>query len=91
MGSAQERDANLAKHQIPFSSVRVCFEVPLLARRDRRFEYGEERSTALGLLDGVPVVVIYTKRSDRIRIISASKADRDERSRFEKALAARDR
>ncbi len=87
----RKSDVNSVKHRIPFSAVRVCFEGPLLARRDVRFHYGEERWTALGLLDGVPIVLIYTKRGERIRIISARKANRNERSRFERALAARGR
>jgi uncharacterized DUF497 family protein len=83
---------NAEELQIPFSMVPVVFEGPLLARRDLRHDYGEERWIAVGLLGHVPVVVVYTKRGHRIRIISARKANRRERERFQaRVLAARGR
>jgi uncharacterized DUF497 family protein len=84
--------ANAEERQIPFSKVPAVFQGPLLARRDNRRDYGEERWTAVGLLGQVPVVVVYTKRGHRIRIISARRANRRERQRFqERVLAPRGR
>ena len=83
---------NAEERQIPFSKVPVVFEGPLLARRDLRHDYGEERWVAIGLLGHVAVVVVYTKRGHRIRIISARRANRRERERFHaRVLAARGR
>jgi uncharacterized DUF497 family protein len=79
--------ANRAKHGIPFESVRSCFSGPLLVSADTRFEYGEARWLAIALLDVVPIVIAYTERKGRIRIISARKANRHERKIFEAHLA----
>ena len=76
------------ERQIPFSKVPVIFEGPVLARRDERHDYGEERWIAIGLLGHVPVVVVYTKRGHRIRIISARRANRRERERFRASVLA---
>jgi uncharacterized protein len=72
--------ANLAKHGIPLDLVPLAFEAPILSQRNDR--HGEERWLAIGLLDGVPIAFAYTKRGDRIRIISARKANRYERETY---------
>jgi uncharacterized DUF497 family protein len=83
---------NANERQIPFSKVPAIFEGPLLARRDVRHEYGGERWIAIGLIGHVPVIVVYTKRNHRIRIISARRANRHERERFQaQVLASRGR
>ncbi|WP_366556939.1 BrnT family toxin [Polynucleobacter sp.] len=50
----------------------------LLIEKDQRWDYGEERYQALGAVQGKIFVVIYTKRSSAIRIISARRANRRE-------------
>lgn len=80
--------ANAEERQIPFSAVPAVFEGPLLARRDERHDYGEARWVAVGLLGHVPVVIVYTKRGHRIRIISARRANRRERARFQARILA---
>jgi uncharacterized DUF497 family protein len=45
---------------------------------DDREDYGEERVVLLGMTDGSVLVVVYTERGSRIRIISARRADRYE-------------
>jgi uncharacterized DUF497 family protein len=42
---------------------------------DDRDDYGEERFTVIGLADGRLLLVAYTIREDRIRIISARGAE----------------
>lgn len=83
----QKSRANTAKHGIPFDVIPSCFEGPLLVRADTRFEYGEERWIAIGLMDVMPVTIVYTRRGENIRIISARKADRREREKFQAYLA----
>ena len=43
---------------------------------DERMDYGEERIEAIGIVDGVVLVVIYVERGEFIRLISARKATR---------------
>lgn len=75
-----KNDQNLSKHAIDFADAHLIFEKPLLTRVDDRFDYGEKRWIGLGKLDTVIVVVVFTKRRDRIRIISIRKANKQERS-----------
>jgi uncharacterized DUF497 family protein len=72
--------SNEAKHGIPLDVVQLCFELPLLARRSDRT--GEERWLALGSLEGAVIAFVYTKRGDTIRLISARRANRNERKRY---------
>lgn len=68
-----------------FAYVISVFKDPtLLVERDQRWEYGEERFQALGVLDGRVFVVIFTRRLRSIRIISARKANGREVKRYEK-------
>jgi uncharacterized DUF497 family protein len=54
---------------------------------DDRFDYGELRVYAIGLVNGVEVTVIYTDRDDdERRIISAWRAEPHERRTYWKAL-----
>lgn len=79
---------NLAKHGIPFELLPACFEGPMLAQVDDRFDDGETRWIAIAFLGDVPVVIAYTVDDERVRLISARKATRRERSRFAAFLAA---
>ena len=84
----QKREENIHKHGIDFYDVPMIFEGPMLIRLDHRHEYGEERWLAIGFLGPGAAVVVYVERkADTIRIISARKANRDERKRFENELS----
>jgi hypothetical protein len=61
----------------------VFIDPNLLIEKDQRWDYGEERFRALGLLDEKVFVVIYTKRPSVMRIISARRANRREVRRYE--------
>ena len=63
--------------------ISIFIDPNLLIERDQRWDYGEERFRALGLLDEKVFVVIYTKRPAAIRIISARRANRREVRRYE--------
>ncbi len=74
---------NLAKHGISFADACRIFEGPTLERVDDRFEYGELRVYAIGLVEGIEVTVIYTDTSENERrIISAWRAERSEREAY---------
>ena len=49
---------------------------------DARFDYGEERSTLLGLYNDLVLLVVFTGRGNRIRIISARRGERHEHDRY---------
>ena len=79
--------SNIRKHGFDFADAPEVFRGPLLARPDRREDYGEERWIAMGLLKHRVVVLAFAQQAeDVMRIISLRKADRNEREAFEKAL-----
>jgi hypothetical protein len=68
---------NLRKHRVSFPyATRVFLDPHRKERLDTRNEYDEERWTALGQVDEWGLVVVYTVRGSKVRLISARKADR---------------
>ena len=45
---------------------------------DAREDYGEERTILLGMSDGSILVVVYSEREERVRLISARRATKNE-------------
>jgi uncharacterized protein len=79
---------NIRNHQIDFADVSEMFESSMLIEPDDRFDYGEDRWLGIGFLgNGIAVVVWTERRGDVIRVISARRANRHERQRFEKYLS----
>lgn len=75
---------NLAKHGVTFETARKVFEDPFAVDiEDRSANYGEVRRRIVGLGNGLVLTVIYTERSEVIRIISARKATRAERKEYD--------
>jgi uncharacterized protein len=71
---------NLWWHHIAFEDAIRIFEGPTVERVDDRFDYGEVRVYAIGLVSGLEITVIYTERDDdERRIISAWRAEPHER------------
>jgi uncharacterized DUF497 family protein len=80
--------ANIAKHGIDFEDAIRIFDGPVLENSDSRRDYGERRIVAFGVVDDREVVVVYTMRSSRRRIISARRAYRSERKAYREAYPA---
>jgi uncharacterized DUF497 family protein len=53
---------NLELHGIAFEDAARIFEGPTVERVDDRFDYGERRVYAIGLVNGLEITVIYTDR-----------------------------
>jgi hypothetical protein len=49
---------NLADHGIAFEDAARIFQGPTLERVDDRFEYGEVRVYAIGIVNGIEITVI---------------------------------
>jgi uncharacterized protein len=75
---------NLNKHGIDFADAVSVFSDELaITIFDNRFE--EERFITIGIdLFSRILVVVYTMRDNEIRLISARKASKNERSQYEK-------
>jgi len=74
---------NLALHGIAFEDAKRIFEGPTVERVDDRFDYGETRVYAIGLVNGLEITVVYSDREDdERRIISAWRAEPHERRHY---------
>lgn len=79
--------ANIAKHGVGFATASRIFEGPVLSWTDEREDYGELREHSIGAVDGVLfLAVIHTERDGKCRIISARRANKRERERYEEAI-----
>ena len=78
----QKEKSNLEKHSISFNDAKKVFESVRFILVDTRMDYGEERIVTTGLIDKRLCVVVYTKRNDIIRIISARRANEREQRRY---------
>lgn len=86
----QKNQKNINKHGLDFSDAVRLFEHPMLIQFDGRDNYGEDRYSGIGFLEGRVVVVIYTEPDQsKIRIISLRKALSYERRQFEQFLKNR--
>lgn len=79
--------ANIGKHGIGFPVAARIFEGFVVSAADERTEYGELREISIGQI-GTEIVltVVHTDRNKVRRIISARRASRKERQRYEQAL-----
>ena len=80
-----KRESNLAKHGLDFAVALKLFTDYFMERLDTRQDYGEDRWVALGMIQGVTVVLVYTERNGKLRPISLRKATAQERSIYEHA------
>jgi len=74
---------NIQKHGISFERAKRIFSGKVLTRIDDRYDYGEVRKISSGLLEGtIIIVVVHTDRKDKTRIVSARKANKEEREAY---------
>jgi uncharacterized protein len=82
-----KNEINHAKHDIDFeSAIDVFYDLILLRRSDRN---NEERWTALGYADDRLIVVVFTRRGEIVRIISARRARKNEERDYHNAKMGR--
>ncbi len=80
-----KRLATLNKHGIDFIDAVEVFAQPHL-RLPARSDI-ELRATAIGIIDGIFIAVIYTMRGDVTRIVTVRRARRDERESYQAHVA----
>jgi uncharacterized protein len=73
---------NIAKHGLSLGDFRGFDEEPITVVDDR-FDYGEQRFQARGLIGGKAFCLIYTETADGIRVISFRRAHAKEMRRYE--------
>ncbi len=78
---------NVRLHGLAFEDAVRIFEGRTLEQLDDRFDYGEARIYAIGVVNGIEITVICTDVSEtERRIISAWKAERHEKEAYWKNL-----
>jgi hypothetical protein len=80
-------DANLIKHGISFDDASDIFYEPIILYPSDR--NNEERWVAVGALEDRLIAVIFTRRSNVIRIISARRARKHEKREYRNAKMGR--
>lgn len=82
-----KRQANVRKHDVDFEDAMEAFHGPMQIRLDQRYDYGEERWFGVGAWKGAPLFIVFTEPEEGVvRLISARKADKDERKKFEEEI-----
>ncbi len=76
---------NAAERGLPFDVAMALFDDPTLEGQDRRRDYGEVRIRAIGQVEGVVLVCVYTDRGTARRIISLRAAKEKERDAYRAA------
>jgi uncharacterized DUF497 family protein len=80
---AAKARANRRKHGVSFDQTKQAFRDPLgVEWIDESLVHGEERTILLAMADGILLVVVFTERGERIRLISARKATRHEQDLY---------
>ena len=77
---------NICKHGIDFNDVSEIFTSLRVTKTDSRKDQGEIRRITVGKIDDCTCVVVYTKRDDVIRAISARKANPRERRKHDELI-----
>ena len=80
----KKRLSNLAKHGIDFADATRVFDGPIRVKEELRRDYGEDRFSAVGEANRRLLYVVYTRRGDKIRMISEKRAGQDERKEYYK-------
>lgn len=79
----RKAESNLRKHGVPFHFATAVFlDENRLERLEANGNYEEDRWITVGLAGEFELTVVYTMRGERIRLISARKADRYEREAY---------
>ena len=78
----QKYDINRKKHDVSFElAAEVFFDENRIDDYDELHSDNEDRNKIIGLVEKV-LVVIYTERGEKIRLISARLANKKERDRY---------
>ena len=85
---SQKRLANLGKHGIDFEEAMLIFRGSVHIQMAHPGANGEKRYMAIGALGHRLIAVIFTRRGQGCRLISARRARKSERAAYRKAFPA---
>ena len=80
---AEKAAANWRNHGVPFDQAVKAYLDPFAVELiDEREDYGEERINLVGMCGDVLLHVTYTERGERVRLISARRAEKHEQDDY---------
>ena len=82
-----KRDETLRTRGLDFARCSEIFIAPHFTLEDDRYDYDEPRFITAGSLDNRMVVIVWTQRNEKRRIISLRKANVREKNFFKKYIA----
>ncbi len=77
----EKREKNIAKHGIDFLKATRLFDGSKIFTFSSS-KSSEERFGSVGIIDDVIITIIWTKRKDKIRIISVRRARNEEKRKY---------
>lgn len=80
--NGEKAKSNLRKHGVDFEFAKRFQFSTALERLDDRENYAEDRIVAIGFIGHTLFTLIYTERSDQIRVISLRKSTTTEIKRY---------
>ena len=81
-----KRDGNLTKHGVDFSQAEKFDFETSFTREDERDAYGEQRFVSIGMIKKRLHVMVWCYRGSTIRVISLRKANKRERTSYEREI-----
>ena len=87
----KKESLNVKKHHFDFTTASQIWNGQIVEKIDNRRDYRETRVIATGQADGSVLVVVYTRRGEKRRIISARKANSREKRLLEEEITRRGR
>jgi uncharacterized protein len=83
----EKAHSNIKKHRVSFEEAETAFVDPMaLSMFDDEHSGNEDRNVLIGESDRRRLLIVsYTEREDRIRIVSARVANRREKKQYEEA------
>jgi hypothetical protein len=73
---------NRAKHGVSLALAEILFAGPQVSAIDDRFDYGEVRRVAFGVINDRLFVCVYADRGAERRVLSLRKANKREVKRY---------
>ena len=79
----KKNEKNISKHGLSFEQAKTIFNRESYYYQDKRFDYKEERYIVIGPTEaGAIILVVFTVRRDKIRLISARKTNKKEQNLY---------
>jgi len=82
----EKRQSNIIKHHIDFEEAVTIYDGFVITITSEHQGLGEERFLSIGLLQGLEIVIVFTIRGEKRRIISARRARKAERTKYHEEL-----